>query len=599
MCREKFHENVLLTFYCTQCKMCICDKCRQTRHTDHTTMDIHQAAELHKVPIEETVQKMKRKTADYTERVEKTKESLRKGRERVASARTKVMTSVEELIRLLQEHEKAMIASLDIFDGKVQREHAAQLEHLEISRNQLQEHVEWCEGILLRNKSVEILQAQNDFIRRSRCPTNTETLKIYKPSHVRYEINKENLETMRSAVLALGQVVVSNTDPLQSVSKSVKGLRKKETWFLDLFPTRPDEATRRVGETPGNELEGEVGIEAIIKVKTKDSEGNQCHDENDRIDMKVQLPSGKELSYRVTAPGKNGEYSAVYTPNCVGKHEVLIEVNGEPLSGSPWCFEVCPHRYRHLFSFGSYGKGQGQFREPCSIAIDEKSGKVAVADRKRVQLFSLNGTYLTEINTKRPIESSSVSFTKLGELIVIASSKISCFDAESYKFLRTVTNKHLKKPDHLTIAGDGRLMVCDWGDNTVKVLSPDGSQLLLTIIDPNSGTPFNPLHHQNTFFVCFADSSYSFLKYVKVFGEDGVFLYKIFVGDCSGHIAIDRFNNLVMCSGDQEKLKMFNLDGTLVNDTKVYGFCPHSVAVSGTGQLFVIDKSLHCVQVFQ
>ena len=106
MCREKFHENVLLTFYCTQCKMCICDKCRQTRHTDHTTMDIHQAAELHKVPIEETVQKMKRKTADYTERVEKTKESLRKGRERVASARTKVMTSVGELIRLLQEHEK-------------------------------------------------------------------------------------------------------------------------------------------------------------------------------------------------------------------------------------------------------------------------------------------------------------------------------------------------------------------------------------------------------------------------------------------------------------------------------------------------------------
>ena len=599
MCREKFHENVLLTFYCTQCKMCICDKCRQTRHTDHTTIDIHQAAELHKVPIEETVQKMKRKTADYTERVEKTKESLRKGRETVASARTKVMTSVEELIRLLQEHEKAMIASLDIFYGKVQREHAAQLEHLENSRYQLQGHVEWCEGILLRNKSVEILQAQNDFIKRSRCPTNTETLKIYKPSHVRYEINKENLETMRRAVLALGQVVVSNTDPLQSVSRRVTGLRKKETWFLDLFPTCPDEATRRVGENPGNEVEGEVGIEAIIKVKTKDSEGNQCHDENDRIDIRVQLPSGKELSYRVTAPGKDGEYSAVYTPDCVGKHEVLIEVNGEPLSGSPWCVEVFPHHYRRLFSFGSYGKGQGQFKEPCSIAIDEKSGKVAVADRKRVLLFSLNGTYLTEINTKRPIESSSVSFTKLGELIVIASSKISCFHAESYKFLRTVSNKHLKKPDHLTIAGDERLMVCDWGDNTVKVLSPDGSQLLLTIIDPNSGTPFCPLYHQNKFFVSFADSSYSLFKRVKVFSEDGVFLYNIFVGECSGHIAIDRFNNLVVCVGDQEKLEMFNLDGTLVNHTKVFGFCPRSVAVSGTGQLFVIDKSLHCVRVFQ
>ena len=78
-----------------------------------------------------------------------------------------------------------------------------------------------------------------------------------------------------------------------------------------------------------------------------------------------------------------------------------------------------------------------------------------------------------------------------------------------------------------------------------------------------------------------------------------MFLYDIFVGECSGHIAIDRFNNLVMCGRGQEELKMFNLDGTLVNDTKVYGICPRSVAVSGTGQLFVIDESLHCVQVFQ
>ena len=600
MCREEFHENALLTFYCKQCKMCICDKCRQTRHTDHTAMDIHQAAEQQKVPIEETVQEMRRKTANYTERVEKTKESLRKGRERVATARNKVMTSVEELIRLLREHEKAMIASLDIIDGKVQREHAAQLEHLEISRNQLQKHVEWCEGILQRNKSVEILQAQDDFIGRFRCLPNTETLKIYQPSRVRYEINKENFETMRSIVLALGQVVVSNTDPLQSVAEGVTGLRKiNKTWFSELFPTLPNVAMTRVGKNPVNEVEGEVGIEAIIKVKTKDSEGNQCHDENDRIDMKVQLPSGKELSYRVTDPGKNGEYRAVYTPDCVGNHEVLIEVNGEPLSGSPWCVKVVPHNYRRLFSFGSYGKGQGQLKVPCSIAIDEKSGKVAVADRKRVQLFSLEGTYLSEITTKRSTESSSVAFTKSGELIVIASDNISCFAAESYKFVRNVNNKHVKRPGRLTIAGDGRLMVCDRDDDTVKVLSPDGSQLLLSISDPDNGTPLCPLHHQNMFFVCFA---YPFYKFLVAFSEDGVRLYEINLGNCSGHIAIDRFNNLVVCGGDEDTdLEILKLDGTLVNQTEerskhIYAHC---VAVSGTGQLFVTDKHNHCVHVFQ
>ena len=158
VCGEKFHENKLFTSFCEQCKVCICEKCKQTRHNHHPTVDIHRTAEQHKVDIEEIVQEMKSKIAIYTEHVKRTKTSLKRSRERIATARNKVMRSVEELMRLLQEHEKAMIASLDIIEGKEHREHAAQLEHFQISINQLQTHVEWCEDMLLRKKSVEILQ---------------------------------------------------------------------------------------------------------------------------------------------------------------------------------------------------------------------------------------------------------------------------------------------------------------------------------------------------------------------------------------------------------------------------------------------------------
>ena len=570
-CREKFHENELLTLYCNQCKVCICDKCRQTRHNHHAAVDVHQAAEQRKVDIDEMVQEMKKKIADYTENMERTKQSFRKSRERIASARSKVMTSVEDLMRLLQEHEKFMITRLDLSDSKVQREEAAQLQHFEICRSQLQTQVEWCEGILQKNDSVKILQAQDDLLRPSRGFRGAEKLCIYKPSHFRYEINKEHMETVRSVISAVGIVVESDTDPLQCVVERGMGL-----------------------------LRGEVGIGAIIKVKTKDSEGNLCYDEDDQVYVKVQSPAGKELSYRLTAPGKNGEYSLTYIPDCDGEHEVEIAVNGEPLSGSPWFVKVAPHHYKLLFSFGSYGTGQGQFERPCSIAIDEKSGKVAVADRERIQLFSLEGTYLTEIS---PIESTSVAFNKSGELIVIASNKILCFD-ESYHLVRNVSNKYLKQPGRLTIAGDGRLMVCDGGDKTLKVLSPDGSQLLLTISDPDRGTPFCPLHHQNMFFVSFPDFSILTIQSefnIKVFSDDGVFLHQKYLGNCSGHIAIDRFNNLVVCAEDKQNLEILKLDGTLVNEIEEYSkrIHPFSVAVSGTGQLFVTDKCFNGVHVFQ
>ena len=263
VCREKTHENGPLATFRKQCKVCICDKSEQTRHSHHTTVDIQQAAEQHKVDIEEVVKEMKRGIADYEGLVERKRESFRKSKERIVTARNKVMTSVEELVRLLQEHEKTVLTSLDIIEDKFQREHAAQLEHFQISMNPLEKHVEWCEGILQTSKSVEILRAHQVLIGRCKGLLKAEKLSIFKASHIRYEMNKDHVENVRNGILTLGQVVVSSTDPLQSVAEG-SGL-----------------------------YQGDVGSVATIKISTKDSDGNQCYDKDDKIDMKVQSPSGE------------------------------------------------------------------------------------------------------------------------------------------------------------------------------------------------------------------------------------------------------------------------------------------------------------------
>ena len=564
VCREKFHENELLSSFCTQCKVCICDKCKQTRHNQHNTVSIHQAAEQHKVDIEEIVQEMKREIAVYKEEMKRIDESLRRGRQRIAAARNEVMSSVEELMRLLQEHEKAVLTSLDVIEGKAQREHATQREHFQISMNQLQTHVDWFKDILQRKKSVEILQA-HAVIGQCRGVLNADKKTIYKPSHVRYEINKELVEDVRSAVSSMGQVVVSSTDPLQSLAEGT-GLKV-----------------------------GEVGREAKIALTTKDSGGNQYYDENDRIDVTVQTPSSKRVSYKIE-PGKDGEYSVSYTPDFVGQHEVLIAVNGEPLTGSPWSVFVT-HRYKYSFSIGSQARAQqGQFFWPTDIAIDDKSGYVAVTDDKRVQIYSLRGRYLGVLGTNKLSSPTSVAFTKSSELIVVSSNMIFCFD-QGYRFVKTITNTHLKAPRRLTVAGDGRLVVCD---HTVKVLSSDGSQLLLTIPNSANALPRHAVCHQKMIFV-----SYSLEGIVKVFSEkDGVFLYSIGISKLSNPLGleVDRFDNLVVCDRDKARLQIFTLDGKFLNTVEGQhsGLSkPHSIAVSSASQLFVTDYSKHCVHVFQ
>lgn len=485
MCTKKSHENEPLTFYCEQCKECICDKCRRTRHNLHPTVDIHQAAEQHIIDIKEIVEKMKKEIAHYEQYAKSTRESLKRSRERITAVRNEVMTSAQELRRLLDEHEKAMITSLDKIEGKEQREYEAKLQHYQGPINQLQDHVERFENILQREKSVEILQANHDLIERCRGLINAKKPNIYKPSHARYEDNKENVEKAKSALRALGKVIVITADPLTSM-----GLH-----------------------------EFELGSEKTFKIMTNDADGNRCYNEQDLLDVEFQSPSGQVVRHKIV-PSKDGEYSVTYKPDYVGKHKVLIAVNGEPLTGSPWRVNVTPHRYKYLTSL--FRKRQRQCDCPCSIAIDEKSENVAVAYyENRVQIFHLQGTCLTaikQIGTNRP---TSVAFTKSGELIVVASNKIACYD-ESYKFIKHLNNGHLKKPEHLSIAPDGRMVVCDAGYNVVNVLSSDGLRLLLTISDPDRVTPWYAVFHQNMFFVSYPESGN-----VKVFSHNGVFLYNI------------------------------------------------------------------------
>ena len=141
MCKEKHHENELLKSFCEQCKVCICDKCGQTRHNRHTKVDIDQAAKDHKVSIQDITEEMKKGISNIEMYVERSKELSRKSREKIAAARNKAMTSIEELIRVLKAHETTTLTTLDVIDETEKRGHATQLEHLQSSINQLQTSV--------------------------------------------------------------------------------------------------------------------------------------------------------------------------------------------------------------------------------------------------------------------------------------------------------------------------------------------------------------------------------------------------------------------------------------------------------------------------
>ena len=572
MCSQQYHENQPLEFDGEECKVLICHKCSVVGHNRHTMTDTQKAAQVQKMQMKDALEKVKAETVIYENEIRKQTELMDKTKNEILSAEKKMTDAVEERIRELREHERVMKTKFaEIYEAQ-QKLHATQLENFELVLTQLQSCIERGENALERNVSAEILQTNQIIVGRCKELLNVSKPDICKPPHVHYIIENQLNPSF-------DRIVVSNTDP-----------------FLSL------------AEVDNQEVVREKTVANFIIV-TRDSGGKQCYHEDDQVKVNIITPAGDQLETEIKN-SKDGKYTVTYTPQCVGQHRVEIQVNGQPLTGSPWVVQVIPHQYQFAFQFGSEGKEQGQFKCPWDIAVNDKTRTLAVADfnNERVQMFGFDGNFLREISLEAG--TSSVAFTESGDLLSSVDNddnKITLYlYTEGGQFIRYISDEHVKTPWYISVGSDGRIITCDYDDKTVKVLSPDGKDILQSFRAPGcDAEPWFVVYQQDKFFV-----SYPEANRVMVFNNAGEYLYDIGSegtgdGQFSGPtgLAIDKFDRLIVCDTGNRRLQLFTLDGkyfakVAAGSLFVHNSHPFGCAVSDTGHLFVTDNNKHCIFVF-
>ena len=527
MCSQQYHENQPLEFYCEECKVLICQKCCIVSHNRHTITDTQKAAQVHKMQMKDALEKVKAETVIYENEIRKQTELMDKTKNEILSAEKKMTDAVEERIRELREHERVMKAKFaEIYEAQ-QKHHATQLENFELVLTQLKSCVERGESIVQRNISAEILQTNQAIIKRCEELLKARKPGIYKPSHVNYMVEQK--------VKILDRIIVSDTDPSLSLAEmaSLKNTKEK--------------------------------TETNFTIVTRNSDEELCYHEEDVIKVNILNPADDQLETEIKDT-KDGKYTVTYTPQCAGKHRVEIQVNGQPLTGSPWVVQVIPQQYQFAFQFGSKGKEQGQFNSPGGIAVNDKTRTLAVADysNKRIQMFSFEGNFLREITLKG--NSRSLAFTGAGDLLVRDNSvnKI-LLCTENGQFIRYIGGGHVKDPWYVSVISDGRIIISDSSDKRIKVLTADGKDLLQSFKAPDCNlTPCCVVYHQDKFFV-----SFSFADRLMVFNNAGEYLYDIgskgsgdgqFGKSIGLDLAIDKFNRLIVCDAGNRRLQLFTLN---------------------------------------
>ncbi|XP_068726647.1 E3 ubiquitin-protein ligase TRIM71-like [Montipora capricornis] len=567
MCSQQYHEDQPLEFYCEDCKVLICHKCTVVSHNRHIMTDTQKAVQEQKMQMSDAVAKVKAEMVRYESEIKKQTDLKNKNKIEILNEEKKMTDTVEKLIRDLREHERKMKHKFrEIYEAE-QKHHATRLENFELVATQLKSCFERCKSILERSFSVEILQTNHAILGRCNELLNVRKPDLYMSPHIHYLVETK-LDLM-------DRVVVTKTDPSKCLaegqdSKEVK--ERKETYFV---------------------------------IVTKDSEGFECYQQDDKIKVNILTPEGDQLNTDIKDT-KDGNYRVTYTPQCAGQYRVEIFVNGQPLTGSPLILQVHQHQYQFVFQFGSKGKGRGEFDGIFDIDVSEKTGTIAVADvrNERIQLFTLEGKFRSEI--KLDGEPCSVAFTDSGDLLTLvprSDNKVRVFSEEGH-FIKHINDKHLDKPGSLSIASDGRIIITDWSDKKIKVLSLDGNDLLQSFSAPDRDKfPDCAIYHQNKFFV-----SYLFVNCVKVFDKTGVYLHDI---GCEGSndgqfdgphgLVIDKYNRLIVCDSRNRRLQLFTPGGKFLSkiDRQYFqkGF-PSYVAINSGGSLIVGDYVNSLISLF-
>ena len=577
MCAKKYHENEPLDYYCQDCSVCICHKCSIVSHNRHSLVDLQEAAEEQKMQMTQVFARVKEQLVIVESKISEQTELMKKIEEEICAAEEKVTKTVQEIIRIAKEHETAVKTKLAEIRVTQQRIYAAKIGSDQLLAAQLKSSVECGEGIVQRSIGPEILQAGHAVLGRCEELLTTPDIEVCKPQHVVYCVNLEAMNTVRG--LVPGQVSETNTDPSQSSAEG-RGL-----------------------------IEAEAGTETNFTVTTRDSKGTQCYYEQDQLTLIVRSQKGEEEETKID-DCKNGSYVVRYKPKSVGLRDISVEVNGQPLTGSPWRIQAIGHQYKAIHSFGSHGTEPGQFKGPVSIAVNKRTGKIAIADyfNRRVQLFDRECKYLKKIGDKGldaekikfPL---SVEFTTSDEVIVIHGelfkpSKMFLF-TEHGDFIKIIS-QHLIDPFSVSVRDGGHMIVCDSGDKSVKVLSPDGTGLVQSLKGPHRlDYPTSAVYHENKFFVL-----NNLHNYVTVFNNEGLYLYDIgkeesVFGSLRKSFTIDAFNNLIVCDNDNSSLHVFSLDGKYINSFDEGNISPWSVAAFEDNKLSVCDYKNRVIHVLQ
>ena len=590
-CSRQGHRKEELKLFCKECETAVCQTCVLLDHNGHKLTLIEEEAANQRLEIKTVIETQRHNLDEKMNVVAKLDEDYAKVIQQSETLKGDVQRFADGLIKTIQAKMQNVI---DAMENQTKKS----LERLTAKRGEIQQQI---------NVIESSLEEANKLLKRS---TTAEVVQLKKTLQTIFQRADEAEPFVHDRSSLQEFAFVENQKMLDVV------IGEKVGFLKERYRTKPKESL-----AGGEGLkEGTVARKAQFNLITRNAERKQGYDEKDRVtvEIKDEQERGCVTEVRI-GDNKDGIYNISYFPRVQGTIKLLVKVNGEHISCSPFTVILKPFQVKPVLSFGKEGSGEGMFMYPVGVAVTAKDEVVVADDQNhRVQVFDSNGTLLRTFGHQGEKAGEFMYPTGIvidkGRNIFITEwgyHRVQIFSWEgryiaSFGRQGSLDSK-LSHPWGLPLDSAGNVIVADTGNKLIKIFTPDGKFVMKIGEQGSFSFPIHCVQCGEYFIV--SDSTE---HCIKVFNREGHFQYKFGKkGEGNGEfnqpcfLSVTQSKHLLVCERYNYRIQVFELDGKFVgkfgtNGSKLGEFNdPFSVAILSNDQIVVSDSKNNRIQIFE
>ena len=574
------HTKERVRYYCSSCEACICPICVAEDHRGHAFDVLEKAVQEDKKNIMSAVETIKEKANLFRAELNKLDKTSEDVEMIIAIAKQEVSKATEDVITKTQQQEKQLLESLEMTRRRRMERVTSAKQELKSLIKRINLAAEFAENLVQRRSAAGIVQNKHILRQKLEELRGVQVPKHHQATFVKFAaVSQHNFK--------LGSIQVSEK-PAIAAKSTLEGLEKTF----------------------------QAGVEAKFTLcpQTSGGEVSNFADLEDQVELLIT--PAKDVTNVTVDEECDGNVRLKFTPKVPGAYTIEVRINGDKLPTCPMTVQV---KERELVVVGEL-KLQlfpGDTIERLSGIAVNTEGQIVVADAfgHYVYVFDKNGNRLRKTggegsNTGQFWYPNRISFLNENEVLIAdcGNSRIQRFNFQTGTVVKSFgkfgeEKGELNNPVDVTVDDKERIVVTEWGNNRIQVMSKEGESIF-TFGDNGPEKLQYPnccILNKNIFLVSDGGN-----HCIKAFDQSGTFLYKFGKeGNQDGQfttpygLLIDGSNNLLICDSGNSRVQQFSLDGRFTGKSITHLSKPKVITKAPDGRILVSshnDKNVYILK---